>query len=76
MAMLLAPQVSLPGVTSRLALKGLVRKEAKLWMSSAEGRQDPAGSKKEKGPAGHWQECELSWKDDSNVTSLPPGHSA
>lgn len=76
MAMLLAPQVSLPGVTSRLALKGLVRKEAELWMSSVEVKQDPAGSKKEKGPVGHWQECELSWEDDSNVTSLPRGHSA
>ena len=36
-------------------------------------RQDPAGSVKEKGPAGHTGK-NVSRDDDSNMTSLFPGH--
>lgn len=46
-------QAPLPGTTSKLAPKGLRRKKQNSPMSSAEVRQDPAGSLKEKGPAGH-----------------------
>lgn len=48
------PHTGLPARhNQQVCPKGLIRKKAKLRMSSAEGRQDRAGSMKEKGPAGH-----------------------
>lgn len=46
-------------LASRLAPKDLIRKKPEFWKSSAEVRQDPAGSVEEKACGWHCHECKL-----------------